>query len=76
VIEGAPLINHGSSDSESDGESQEGEITEEDEASKERLVYRVGPKGKVKLLTGIDEVGFIHFYPRSYLLIWYSTSRL
>jgi len=51
VVEGAPILNREGESGEEDDESEE----EEEDFSKERLVYRVGPKGKIKLLRGVDE---------------------
>lgn len=58
VIEGAPLIPEGEGGDEEDEEEEEED--NEEEAGKTGSVYRVGPKGKFRLLSGgVNDVGTI-----------------
>ena len=55
VVEGRPIL---SSEFAADGgeEEEKEDSEEEEEEMRERLVYRVGPKGRFKLISGVDEV--------------------
>lgn len=50
-----------SGSSDSDSEEDQDDVTGEEDPSKERLVYRVGPKGKIRLLSGVDEVSCFYW---------------
>ena len=77
MIEGAPLFDRGLISDDGDSgdagleDSQESDMSDRDGDGggggggdrRDRRVYRVGPKGKIKLLTGVDEVGGCFFFP-------------
>jgi hypothetical protein len=65
LVEGAPILRP--SDDEDDGVDEEEEDVEEEDAGRIRAVYKVGPKGNVKLLPGgVDEVSSHLTFPKAY----------